>query len=205
MIISKKSNIKRNISIPSDKSISHRAIMLGSLATGTTKVSNFLLSDDCLATIECFRQMGITIEEGRDIIIHGKGLHGLQEPSKALYVGNSGTTIRILSGILCGQNFDTVIGGDSSINQRPMDRILIPLRQMGANITASKDDSLAPLHIRPSKLNNIIYKSPVASAQVKSSILLAGLYAKGITSVEEAVLSRNHTELMLEGFGAEVE
>lgn len=204
MIITKTTHIKGHITIPGDKSISHRAIMLGALAQGTTRVSNFLISDDCLATIECFRQMGIEIEQGEKVIIHGKGLKGLKKPSKPLDVGNSGTTIRLLSGILSGQDFSTTISGDDSIVQRPMDRILIPLKEMKANITASKDHSYAPLTIKPSTLKSTLYNSPVASAQVKSCVLLAGLYAQGDTSVNEPVLSRNHTELMLEGFGASV-
>lgn len=204
MVITKTNNIKANITIPGDKSISHRAVMLGSLAKGTTKVTNFLMGDDCLATIKCFEQMGVRIDQGKDITIYGNGLGGLKQPTSPLDVGNSGTTIRLLSGILAGQNFSTTISGDDSIEQRPMNRIMIPLRQMDAHITASKDDSYAPLHISPTKLKNTLYNSPVASAQVKSAVLLAGLYTEGETSVIEPVLSRNHTELMLKGFGATV-
>lgn len=205
MVITKKANIKTSITIPGDKSISHRAIMLGSLANGVTRVSNFLVSDDCLATIKCFQQMGITIEQDKDITIHGKGLHGLKQPSGALDVGNSGTTIRLLSGILAGQNFSTTISGDASIEDRPMNRIMIPLKQMNADIKASREDSYAPLKINPSLLKSTLYNSPVASAQVKSAVLLAALYAQGESSVVEPVLSRNHTELMLRGFGATVD
>ena len=204
MIITKATQIKANIPIPGDKSISHRAIMLGSLAQGVTLVKNFLMGDDCLGTINCFKQMGIHIEQEKDIIIHGKGLHGLKKPSKPLNVGNSGTTIRLLSGILSGQNFSSVISGDASIEQRPMNRILLPLRQMNANILASSSDMYAPLNISPSLLKSTTYHSPVASAQVKSAVLLAGLYAEGETSVIEPTLSRNHTELMLQGFGGYV-
>lgn len=204
MIITKKSNLKATITIPGDKSISHRAVMLGSLAKGVTRVKNFLIGDDCLATIKCFEQMGIKIDQDNHITIYGNGLNGLKRPSNPLDVGNSGTTIRLLSGILAGQNFSTRISGDDSIVQRPMNRIITPLRQMNANITASRDDSYAPLHIKPSKLKSTLYHSPVASAQVKSSVLLAGLYTEGETSVIEPVLSRNHTELMLKGFGATV-
>lgn len=204
MIISKTTNIKANITIPGDKSISHRAIMLGSLAKGITRVQNFLIGDDCLATIKCFEQMGIKIVQNDDIIIHGNGLHGLRQADSSLYVGNSGTTIRLLSGILAGQKFSTTISGDDSIEQRPMNRIINPLRQMGANITATKDDSYAPLYIKPATLKNTVYNSPVSSAQVKSSVLLAGLYTEGETSVNEPILSRNHTELMLKGFGANI-
>ncbi|HHX60546.1 MAG TPA: 3-phosphoshikimate 1-carboxyvinyltransferase [Epulopiscium sp.] len=204
MVITKTTNINANITIPGDKSISHRAVMLGSLAKGITRVKNFLIGDDCLATIKCFEQMGIKITQDKDITIYGNGLNGLKQPSMPLDVGNSGTTIRLLSGILAGQDFSTTISGDDSIEHRPMNRILIPLRQMNADITASKDNSYAPLHIKPSTLQNTLYNSPVASAQVKSSVLLAGLYTEGETSVVEPVLSRNHTELMLTGFGAKV-
>lgn len=204
MIITKTTNIKANIKIPGDKSISHRAVMLGSLAKGVTRVKNFLIGDDCLATIRCFEKMGIKIDQNEDIVIYGKGLTGLSQPTSPLYVGNSGTTIRLLSGILAGQKFSTTISGDESIEQRPMNRIITPLRQMDANITASKDDSYAPLYIKQSALKNTLYNSPVSSAQVKSSVLLAGLYAEGETSVIEPILSRNHTELMLKGFGANV-
>ncbi len=204
MVIKKISNIKANITIPGDKSISHRAVMLGSLAKGTTRVTNFLMGDDCLATIKCFEQMGIRIDQGEDITIYGNGLDGLKQANEPLDVGNSGTTIRLLSGILAGQDFASTISGDDSIEQRPMNRIMIPLRQMDANITASKGDSYAPLHIKPSKLKSLLYHSPVASAQVKSAVLLAGLYTEGETSVVEPILSRNHTELMLRGFGANV-
>ena len=204
MIITRATQIKANIPIPGDKSISHRAIMLGSLAKGTTRVKNFLMGDDCLGTINCFKQMGIHIEQDKDIIIHGNGLHGLKMPCKSLDVGNSGTTIRLLSGILSGQDFPTIISGDASIEQRPMKRILAPLGQMNANILATSHNMYAPLNIKPSLLKNTTYHSPVASAQVKSAVLLAGLYAEGETSVIEPALSRNHTELMLEGFGAHV-
>ena len=204
MIITKATQIKATIPIPGDKSISHRAIMLGSLAQGVTRVKNFLMGDDCLGTINCFKQMGIHIEQDEDIIIHGNGLHGLKKPSKPLDVGNSGTTIRLLSGILSGQNFSSVISGDASIQQRPMNRILVPLREMNANILATSGDMYAPLNISPSLLKSTLYHSPVASAQVKSAVLLAGLYAEGETSVIEPALSRNHTELMLQGFGGHV-
>lgn len=204
MVIKKAKKIQGTIDIPGDKSISHRAIMLGSLANGVTRVNNFLMGDDCLATIDCFRKMGIDIEISESITVHGKGLYGLKQPSKKLDVGNSGTTIRLLSGILCGQNFTSTISGDSSIEQRPMNRIMLPLRQMNANICASRDDSYAPLTISPSTLTSTIYNSPVASAQIKSAVLLAGLYADGNTTVVEPALSRNHTELMLTGFGATV-
>ena len=197
--------LKGTVTIPGDKSISHRAVMFGSLAEGTTEITHFLKGADCLSTIACFRQMGISIEEKKDcILVHGKGLHGLSAPSSMLDTGNSGTTTRLISGILSGQPFESVLNGDASTQKRPMGRIITPLSQMGANITSLKGNGCAPLKIAPASLKGIHYQSPVASAQVKSAILLAGLYADGITSVTEPALSRNHTELMLSAFGAKV-
>ena len=197
--------LKGTVTIPGDKSISHRAVMFGSLAEGTTEITHFLKGADCLSTIACFRQMGISIEEKKDcILVHGKGLHGLSAPYTMLDTGNSGTTTRLISGILSGQPFESVLNGDASIQKRPMGRIITPLSQMGANITSLKGNGCAPLKIAPASLKGIHYQSPVASAQVKSAILLAGLYADGITSVTEPALSRNHTELMLSAFGAKV-
>ena len=197
--------LKGTVTIPGDKSISHRAVMFGSLAEGTTEITHFLKGADCLSTIACFRQMGISIEEKKDcILVHGKGLHGLSAPSTMLDTGNSGTTTRLISGILSGQPFESVLNGDASIQKRPMGRIITPLSQMGANITSLKGNGCAPLKIAPASLKGIHYQSPVASAQVKSAILLAGLYADGITSVTEPALSRHHTELMLSAFGAKV-
>ncbi len=194
------------IQIPGDKSISHRAVMFGSLAEGQTRVTHFLTGADCLSTISCFQRLGIQIDTTpQEIIIHGKGLHGLTAPTETLYTGNSGTTTRLISGILAAQNFDVCLTGDASICKRPMDRIVKPLSLMGANITGTGDRNYTPLHIRGSKLHGISYQSPVASAQVKSCILLAGLYADGKTSVTEPAVSRNHTELMLRGFGAAVD
>lgn len=198
--------LKGEIAIPGDKSISHRAVMFGSLAKGTTHISNFLAGADCLATIDCFRKMGIEIEQdGTNVTVHGKGLHGLEKPEGLLDVGNSGTTTRLISGILAGQDFEVVLSGDASLNQRPMKRIMTPLRMMGAEIESVNGNDCAPLKITGKKLNAIHYDSPVASAQVKSCVLLAGLYADGKTSVTEPALSRNHTELMLRSFGVEVE
>ena len=199
------SPIQGEITIPGDKSVSHRAIMFGSIANGTTKITNFLKADDCLSTIACFRQMGITIEENKEeVLVHGKGLHGLSKPEQRLYTGNSGTTTRLISGILAGQNFSCQLTGDESIEKRPMKRILTPLNLMGANIKSTNDNGCAPLEILPGNLKGIDYHSPVASAQVKSAVLLAGLYAEGKTSVTEPALSRNHTELMLKNFGADI-
>lgn len=197
--------LKGEVEIPGDKSISHRSIMLGAISLGTTEISHFLKGADCLSTIDCFRKMGIEIEEKPEyILVHGKGLHGLSAPSDTLNVGNSGTTTRLLSGILAGQNFSSVLSGDASLNSRPMKRIMTPLNQMGANITSLNGDDCAPLKITPGNLHPIFYQSPVASAQVKSAVLLAGLYADGITSVTEPALSRNHSELMLQSFGAQI-
>lgn len=198
--------LKGEVTIPGDKSISHRSIMFGSIASGTTEVTHFLEGADCLSTIDCFRKMGIEIEKKDSrILVRGKGLRGLSAPTETLDVGNSGTTTRLISGILSGQNFTSVLSGDDSLNSRPMARIMTPLNSMGAKITSLKGNNCAPLRIEPGNLKSIHYNSPVASAQVKSSILLAGLYAAdGETSVTEPALSRNHTELMLQGFGARV-
>lgn len=205
MILKKANALKGEIHIPGDKSISHRAVMFGSLSSGITEVTNFLQGADCLSTISCFQKMGIEIDNTPEkITIHGKGLHGLQAPSQVLDAGNSGTTTRIISGILAGQNFETTLTGDASIQKRPMKRIMEPLSQMGASITSINGNGCAPLSIKGHPLKGIHYQSPVASAQVKSSILLAGLYADGITRVTEPVLSRNHTEIMLNYFGADV-
>lgn len=205
MILKKANALKGEIHIPGDKSISHRAVMFGSLSQKTTEITNFLQGADCLSTIDCFRKLGIEIENTAEkIIIHGKGLHGLSAPSGILDAGNSGTTTRIISGILAGQSFNTTLTGDASIQKRPMKRIIDPLSQMGASILSLNGNGCAPLAIKGRSLHGIHYISPVASAQVKSAILLAGLYADGATSVSEPVLSRNHTEIMLNYFGANV-
>ena len=197
--------LKGEVTIPGDKSISHRSIMLGSIALGTTEITHFLEGADCLSTIDCFRKMGVEIErKPSSILVHGKGLRGLTAPASTLNVGNSGTTTRLISGILSGQNFATTLSGDDSLNSRPMKRIMTPLNTMGAHMRSLNDNGCAPLHIRPGALHGIHYQSPVASAQVKSAVLLAGLYADSPTSVTEPALSRNHTELMLQGFGAYV-
>jgi len=197
--------LKGEVTIPGDKSISHRSIMLGSIALGTTEITHFLEGADCLSTIDCFRKMGVEIErKPSSILVHGKGLRGLTAPASTLNVGNSGTTTRLISGILSGQNFATTLSGDDSLSSRPMKRIMTPLNTMGAHIRSLNDNGCAPLHIRPGALHGIHYQSPVASAQVKSAVLLAGLYADSPTSVTEPALSRNHTELMLQGFGAYV-
>lgn len=193
------------ISVPGDKSISHRSIMFGAISEGLTEVSNFLQGADCLSTISCFRSLGIEIENTPEqIYIHGKGLHGLKPSDDILDVGNSGTTTRLISGILAGQPFSTTLTGDASIQKRPMKRIFTPLSKMGARFESRHHNDCAPFTVSGGQLHGIHYDSPVASAQVKSAVLLAGLYADSKTSVTEPVLSRNHTELMLSGFGAHV-
>ena len=197
--------LRGEVTIPGDKSISHRSIMFGSISKGITEIHNFLEGADCLSTISCFRNMGIDIENKNGIVtVHGKGLRGLNAPSCVLDCGNSGTTTRLISGILAPQHFDVTLTGDDSIQKRPMKRIMEPLSMMGADITSLRDNGCAPLSIRGRQLHGIHYHSNVASAQVKSSILLAGLYADGETTVTEPKLSRNHTEIMLQLFGADV-
>ena len=206
------SPIKGEITVPGDKSISHRSIMFGALAEGTTTITGFLESADCISTIECFSKLGIEIEKKSDpktglptIYVHGKGLNGLSAPDSLLYTGNSGTTTRLISGILSAQSFDTDITGDASIEKRPMKRVITPLSEMGADIVSVRGNDCAPLHITGGKeLKGITYNSPVASAQVKSAIILAGLYADSTTTVIEPALSRNHTEIMLKAFGADI-
>ena len=200
--IKKISNANGEVTVPGDKSISHRAVMLGSLAKGVSRISGFLKGADCLSTIDCFREMGINIEvDGTDVTVEGKGLHGLSAPKKQLYTGNSGTTTRLLCGILSGQEFDTSITGDSSICKRPMKRVAEPLSQMGAKI----DGDYCPLTIHGSKLHGVEYQMKVASAQVKTALILAALYAEGETVIHEVEKSRDHTELMLKAMGASLD
>ena len=203
--LSKSKNLKGQVTIPGDKSISHRSIILSSLADGTSEISGFLKGEDCLATLNSFKKMGVKIEEEDEkISVHGVGLHGLKKPTENLYLGNSGTSMRLLAGLLSGQKFSTILTGDSSLSSRPMKRILEPLKEMGASITASANT--APLYIKPSnKLNGISYELPIASAQVKSCILLAGLYADSNTQVIESYLTRDHTEKMFKKFGIEID
>ena len=247
MISLKKANrLSGEITVPGDKSISHRAVMFGALAKGTTEITGFLNGADCLSTIDCFRRLGVEIEledaagaqtgssaaitaaqaDSRSpftdgtvqmrrqtqaaprVLVHGRGLRGLAPADGAqtarLYTGNSGTTTRIISGILAPQPFTTILSGDASINRRPMKRVIEPLSQMGADIVSENGDGCAPLRITGAPLHGIAYRSPVASAQVKSAILCAGLYADGETTVLEPTLSRDHTERMLTAFGAQV-
>lgn len=205
LIVSKSNSLDGCVIVPGDKSISHRAVIIGSLAQGETRIANFLASADCLKTIDCVRKLGIEISCQDGIItVYGRGLAGLREPRDMLDVGNSGTTIRLMSGLLAGQPFGSFITGDESIRSRPMDRVTKPLKQMGAAVIGRKQDSLAPLAIRGGNLEPISYCTEVASAQVKSAILIAGLFADGWTEVTEPAVSRNHTELMLQGFGVPV-
>ena len=197
--------LEGTISIPGDKSISHRSVMFGSIATGTTNITNFLAGEDCLSTIACFRELGVSIkQEGTSVEIHGNGLSQLNEPTRVLDVGNSGTTIRLMLGILAGLPFHVSLQGDDSIEKRPMKRVTGPLSQMGDKIDGRQNGTYCPLSIRGGNLEAIDYQSPVASAQVKSAILLAGLQAKGTTSVTEPSKSRDHTERMLQAFGVDV-
>lgn len=198
--------LRGEITVPGDKSISHRSIMLGSLASGTTEVHGFLQGEDSLATLQAFRAMGIAIAELGDgrLRIEGRGLHGLQEPADVLDCGNSGTTMRLMLGLLSGQAFFSVLSGDQYLRRRPMKRVVGPLSTMGARIWGRNDGELAPLAIQGGPLQAAAYDSPIASAQVKSALLLAGLYADGETTVREPHLSRDHSERMLRYFGAEV-
>lgn len=196
-------SLRGRMRVPGDKSISHRAVMLGSIAEGITEVKGFLEAEDALATLQAFRQMGVVVEgpvEGR-LIIHGVGKDGLKAPSAPLDLGNSGTSMRLLCGLLCGQPFDSVLVGDASLSRRPMRRVTEPLKQMGAAIETTPQGT-APIRIFGGrKLHGIYYPMPIASAQVKSALLLAGLYAEGETCVVEPAPTRDHTERMLTGFG----
>ncbi len=205
LIVNPIEKIQGKISVPGDKSISHRAVMLSGISQGKSRIKGFLRGEDCLSTIACFRGLGIDIQEkNQEIHITGKGLHGLSEPKDILDAGNSGTTMRLLSGILAGQNFLSIITGDDSLKKRPMDRIANPLREMGAAIDGRCGGSLAPLVIRGGGLQGMDYTLPVPSAQVKSAVLLAGLYAEGYTIVREKSISRDHTERMLRFLGGNI-
>lgn len=201
-----KPSLQGTLTIPGDKSVSHRSVMFGAIATGKTTVEGFLLGEDCLSTIDCFRKLGVKIDvEGTNVSIDSPGIEGWQEPTEVLYTGNSGTTTRLMLGILAGSNVHSVMTGDASIGKRPMRRVIDPLRQMGAHITGRADGQYTPLAIQGTALQAIDYHMPVASAQVKSAILLAGLRAKGTTIVRENEVSRDHTERMLRQFGAQVD
>ena len=199
------SNLRGDITVPGDKSISHRAIMLGSIAYGVTEIDGFLMGADCLATIDCFRKMGIQIEVNNDkVLVYGDGLHGLKEPDGILDAKNSGTTARLLSGILAGQPFESTLTGDSSLKKRPMKRVTVPLSKMGAEFLFLDENEHLPYTIKGGKLMGKTHITNMSSAQVKSSLLLAGLYADCPTTVIETSQSRNHSELMLEYFGADL-
>lgn len=204
-VIKPSGKLRGEITVPGDKSISHRSVMLGSIAKGDTKISGFLTGEDCLSTIDCFKKLGIDIEvNGTDVTVHGKGLKGLSAPSETLDVGNSGTTLRLMSGILSAQPFTTRLTGDSSIQKRPMGRVASPLGLMGAKITSENEKMTAPLTIEGQSLHGIDYTLPVASAQVKSALILAGLYADGETRITEPEATRDHTEIMLNYLGADI-
>lgn len=188
-----------------DKSISHRAVMFSSISKGHNKISNFLMGEDCLSTIYCFRKMGVDIQiNGKDVYVKGNGLYGLKRPEDTLYVGNSGTTIRLMMGILAGNKFDATLIGDDSIAKRPMKRVTDPLKLMGCNIEGNDDANYTPIKIYGGNLNAIDYHMPVASAQVKSALILASLYANDTSFIHEKIKSRNHTEIMLKSFGADI-
>lgn len=207
MIIKPIKNLESTISIPGDKSISHRSVMIGAIAAGITDIDNFLPGEDCRSTVHCIRQLGIEVEEisPTHLQVKGKGAGGLTEPENYLDAGNSGTTIRLLSGLLAGQEFFSVLTGDASIRRRPMARVAEPLRQMGADVWGRNEGRYAPLAIRGGHLKGINYHTPVASAQIKSAVLLAGLYGDGETAVTEPASSRDHTEKMLQAFGANIQ
>jgi 3-phosphoshikimate 1-carboxyvinyltransferase len=197
--------LRADLSVPGDKSIAHRAVILGSVARGRTRIFNLSGGDDNSRTVRAFRQMGVEIgRDGDALVIEGRGWSGLKPPGAPLDCGNSGTTMRLLSGLLAGRPFHSELDGDSSLRQRPMQRVIDPLSRMGAKIRSKNDNGLAPLEIDGGGLKGIEYRMPVASAQVKSAILLAALQAEGTTTVEEPQKSRDHTEVMLRGFGAKV-
>lgn len=205
IIDGKKAFFKGSIKVPGDKSISHRTIMISSIAEGESEIENYLFSDDTQRTIDCFKDMGVNIvSKGNVLTVEGVGLNGLMKPNGPLYCGNSGTTMRLISGILIGQKFSSTIIGDKSLNKRPMNRIIMPLTKMGGNIKGV-EEKYPPLKIYPNtNLNGIYYPMPIPSAQVKSAILLASLYSNGETSIEEHGLSRDHTERMLEYYGGDI-
>lgn len=196
--------LKGEATPPADKSISHRAAILAALAKGKSRIKNFLKAADTISTLNALRALGVEIKEGKDILIKGKGLHALKEPLDVIDCGNSGTTMRLLAGLLSGNDFFSVLTGDGSLRSRPMGRVILPLSQMGAHIIARDDNRYPPLSIKGGSLKGISYKMPVASAQVKSALILAGLYAKGKTEIIEPAPSRDHTERMLSSMGADI-
>mgnify|MGYP003310598257 CR=1 FL=1 len=197
--------LKGEILIPGDKSISHRSIMCAALAEGDSIIRGFLKGEDCLATLDAFSKMGVNIDQhDNEIVVHGVGLQGLKKPNSDIYLGNSGTSMRLMSGLLCGQSFPSTLNGDVSLSSRPMERIVTPLTAMGANISSS-NGGCPPLEINPSKkLKAFSYELPIASAQVKSCLMFAGLYADGPVVIKEKIQTRDHTELMFKKFGVDV-
>ena len=206
MLVESRNALKGEITVPGDKSISHRAIVTGALARGTTEIDNFLLGEDCISTIECFRKMqvGIEILQNDKVRVAGKGLYGLKTPAAALNAGISGTAIRLLLGVLCGQPFTSNLTRNESVMKRPIGKVVSYLKQMGANIFGKEDGNLCPLTISPSNMRGICCELSVLETHIKTPLLLAGLYAEGETIVREAVKSRDHTELMLNYFGADI-
>lgn len=204
-----KTGLKGEILIPGDKSVSHRSVMFAGLCDSEVKITNFLHAADCMSTVNCMRALGVKVKEldENTLIVKGNGFHGLQESQSIIDAGNSGTTLRLMMGILAGQKFLTTFTGDASLSRRPMGRVINPLSQMGANIVGRKENKLLPITVIPAKesLQGIDYQMPMASAQVKSAILLAGMNAEGKTTVTEPYTSRDHTERMLEGFGVKLE
>ncbi len=204
--LSPSQGLRGEIVVPGDKSISHRAIMFSSLAEGTSRVRGLLRGEDCLSTLAAFQQMGVRVEDqGGELLIHGGGIRGLQEPANVIDCGNSGTTMRLMSGILAGQPFFSVLSGDKYLRRRPMARIITPLTAMGAQISGRENNTKAPLAIQGGQLRAGAYRSPVASAQIKSAVLLAGMQVEGETRVFEPHLSRDHSERMLRYFGVDIQ
>src|SRR5215831_12461944 len=204
-VVSPGGNLDGVVELPGDKSISHRYAILAALAEGKSEIANYASAADCRSTLECLRRLGVEIEwRDRTVHVQGVGLEGLKEPRKALDAENSGSTMRMLAGVLAGQPFSSTLTGDDSLRRRPMKRVIEPLRQMGAKIQAREGDR-APIEIRDGHLHGIDYVTPIPSAQVKSAILLAGLFAEGATSVRESVATRDHTEVALREFGATLE
>lgn len=206
MLIEQRNSLRGEISVPGDKSISHRAIMFGSLAMGTSEISNFSMNEDCLSTIDCFRKMqvGIEILPSNKVRVNGRGLYGLKSPSSPLNAGRSGTTIRLILGVLAGQPFNSTVNRDDSAQKKPVGKVVKSLRQMGANINGRDDGNLCPITVIPSKLKGNTFELSVSDAPIKSSLLIAGLYAESETTVYEPVKSRDHSELMLNYFGADL-
>ncbi|MDT2570883.1 3-phosphoshikimate 1-carboxyvinyltransferase [Enterococcus raffinosus] len=204
-LLKNKSGLSGTLTVPADKSISHRSIMFGAISHGKTTVHNFLRAEDCLSTVAVFKALGVTIDDDGEVIsIEGKGFKHLQAPQQILYAGNSGTTMRLVLGILAGQTFHSKIAGDASLNRRPMERVMGPLRMMGGNLQGEQGSEFPPIEIEGGPLSAITYEMPIASAQVKSAILFAALQAEGLTTIIEKEKSRNHTEEMIKQFGGDI-